>query len=88
MDPPSTPAPVALRGRKLDRALCEAEPQRRAWSGHEPPPSYRAAREADQRMAFAESFVIAERRAPRSNGPLTMRGSDLAAALEALRSRP
>jgi hypothetical protein len=37
-------------------------------------------------MALAEASVLKELHHPRSDGPLTMRGSDLAAALERARS--
>src|SRR5438067_13434723 len=68
MEPPSTSSPVALRGRQLDQALCDAEPSRKPWSGREPTPSPRD----DRRMAFAEAFAREEKQAPRSDGPLTM----------------
>jgi hypothetical protein len=88
MDPPSTPSPVALRGRLLDRALCEAVPDRKPWSGRTDDAPMTQRDDGDRAMAFAEAFAKGERLAPRSNGPATMRGDDLAAVLEALREPP
>jgi hypothetical protein len=80
-NPPSTPAPVGLRGRALDLALGANERER-------PPPS-----EGDRRAEREHAMVLIERRALEDRGddvaseaPWSLRGGPLEASLEAARS--
>jgi len=79
--PPSTPAPQGLRGRKLDDELCAIEPSRRPlprdWEDTGPP----TWRDPMAELVAAEAFL--RESTPSSDpGPMTMRGDDLAIALE------
>jgi hypothetical protein len=92
MDAPSTPSPVALRGRKLDRALCEAEPARRPWSerlgegvGADAPPL--AVREDTAARMRAAEEAVAEAVRSISSAPLSLRGSALESRLTRLREQ-
>jgi hypothetical protein len=79
MDPPSTPAPAALRGKKLDRALCDAEPSRRPWSERDQPPP--TPRDPFAELRAAERFL--NELPPSSDAePMSLRGDALAVALE------
>jgi len=95
---PSSPAPVALRGRTLDRTLCHlrrstgelCDPDSApvALIGYEPPSSSAGrARERDRQMAFAEAFARAERTPVSSEAPQSLRGQALEQALVAARER-
>jgi hypothetical protein len=84
MDPPSTPAPVALRGWALDAKLGEIAPDRPA------PASGQVAsfHPIDPRIVMAEAERQADLDAPASDAPMSLRGRDLEEALEVARRGP
>ena len=91
MDPPSTPPPVAIRGRHLDRALREVDSTRRAAPelDMDMPASIRAAADPEAAMAEAERLAREALEAPLSDlPPMTLRGEALERVLDGVRSSP
>jgi hypothetical protein len=93
MDPPSTPAPVAMRGKSLDRALRDVDSKRPslAPSSHasQAPPSIRSAPDPEAAMAEAERLAREAIESPVSDPPpMTMRGDALERVLHGVRSSP
>ncbi len=88
MDPPSTPAPIALRGRHLDRALRDVDSQRPELDA-EMPASIRIAEDPRRTILEAERFAREALESPISDAPpMTMRGDALERVLEGARSTP
>jgi hypothetical protein len=91
MEPPSTPAPVALRGRALDTKLGEIAPDRPAPASARVP----STRQVDPRVAMEEVerqvvLHLAEERRQDvpSHAPVSLRGRDLEEALAVARHGP
>jgi hypothetical protein len=87
MDPPSTPAPIAMRGKSLDQALRDVDSKRPSM--REAPPSIRNAPDPEAAMAEAERLAREAIESPVSDAPpMTMRGDALERVLHGVRSSP